>query len=359
MKVGVIGLPQTGKKTLFQILTGSEVKEQSGPPKPLPGTADILDTRFDKMVAMYSPKKEVRARVDLVLLPKMEQENISKGDIFRDIADMDAVCHVVRAFEDDAIYHASGSVDPLRDASMVNAELIMHDQIFVEKRIERIEQLIKKKKDEDQQKELVLMKKMLEHLEQEKPLRLLELVPEEERLIRSYPFITRKEMIIAINVAEDDLSIDNIHPLLEKFQDMCESDKMAVMVVSAKVESEIALLESDEEKAEFLATLGIKESALEVLTRLCLNALGLISFLTVGADEVRQWLVRRGSPAPVAAGVIHSDLQRGFIRAEVIKYDELLEYGSEAELKKAGKFYVEGKEYIVQDGDILNIRFKV
>ncbi|MGD9733392.1 MAG: redox-regulated ATPase YchF [Desulfamplus sp.] len=359
MKVGVIGLPQTGKKTLFQILTGSEVKEQSGPPKPLPGTADILDTRFDKMVAMYSPKKEVRARVDLVLLPKMEQENISKGDIFRDIADMDAVCHVVRAFEDESIYHAAGSVDPLRDAAMVNAELIMHDQIFVEKRIERIEQLIKKKKDEDQQKELVLMKKMLEHLEQEKPLRLLELVPEEERLIRSYPFITRKEMIIAINVAEDDLSIDNIHPLLEKFQGMCESDKMAVMVVSAKVESEIALLESEEEKAEFLATLGIKESALEVLTRLCLNALGLISFLTVGADEVRQWLVRRGSPAPVAAGVIHSDLQRGFIRAEVIKYDELLEYGSEAELKKAGKFYVEGKEYIVQDGDILNIRFKV
>lgn len=355
MKVGVIGLPQTGKKTLFQILTGSEVKEQSGPPKPLPGTADILDTRFDKMVAMYSPKKEVRARVDLVLLPKMEQENISKGDIFRDIADMDAVCHVVRAFEDESIYHAAGSVDPLRDAAMVNAELIMHDQIFVEKRIERIEQLIKKKKDEDQQKELVLMKKMLEHLEQEKPLRLLELVPEEERLIRSYPFITRKEMIIAINVAED----DNIHPLLEKFQGMCESDKMAVMVVSAKVESEIALLESEEEKAEFLATLGIKESALEVLTSLCLNALGLISFLTVGADEVRQWLVRRGSPAPVAAGVIHSDLQRGFIRAEVIKYDELLEYGSEAELKKAGKFYVEGKEYIVQDGDILNIRFKV
>ncbi len=386
MKVGIIGLPQTGKKTLFQILTGSEVKEQSGTPKPLPGTADILDARFDKMVAMYSPKKEVRARVDLVLLPKMEQENISKGDIFRDIADMDAVCHVVRAFEDDAIYHADGSVDPLRDASMVNAELIMHDQIFVEKRIERIEQLIKKKKDEEQQKELVLMKKMLEHLEQEKPLRLLELVPEEERLIRSYPFITRKEMIIALNVAEDDINIsaqndlnapksesfdresmsmtpdkknDYSHPLLEKFKVMCESDKMNVMLVSAKVEAEITLLESDEEKAEFLHDLGIQESALEVLTRLCLNALGLISFLTVGTDEVRQWLVRRGSPAPVAAGVIHSDLQRGFIRAEVIKYDELIAYGSEAELKKAGKMYVQGKDYIVEDGDILNIRFKV
>ncbi len=361
MKVGIIGLPQTGKKTLFQILTGSEVKEQSGTPKPLPGTADILDKRFDKMVAMYCPKKEVRAKVELVLLPKMEQANISKGDIFRDIADTDAICHVVRAFKDDAIYHSAGSVDPLRDASMVNSELIIHDQIFVEKRIERIEQLIKKKKDEEQQKEITLMKKMLEHLEQEKPLRLLELVPEEERLIRSYPFITRKEMIIALNVAEDDLKAGEgeEHPLIDQFKDMCESNKVAVMIVSAKVESEIALLESDEEKIEFLRELGIQESALEILTRLCLNALGLISFLTVGPDEVRQWLVKKGSPAPVAAGVIHSDLQRGFIRAEVIKYGELLTHGSEAELKKLGKVYVEGKEYIIEDGDILNIRFKV
>ncbi len=349
-------MPQTGKKTLFQILTKKELKEQAGAPKPIPGIADILDKRFDNMVAMYAPKKEVHARIDLVLLPKMEQEDIARGDIFRDIADMDAVCHVVRAFEDDAVYHADGSVDPVRDASMVNSELIMHDQIFVEKRIERIEQLVKKKKDEEQLKELVLMKKILEHLEQEMPLRLLELVPEEELLIRSYPFITRKEMIIALNVGEADLGSDNI---LEKFKGMCASDKMEVMSVSAKVESEIALLDSEEEKAEFMEGLGIEEPALGVLTRLCLKALGLISFLTVGEDEVRQWLVRRGSAAPVAAGVIHSDLQRGFIRAEVIKYAELMEYGSEAELKKAGKMHLQGKDYIIEDGDILNIRFKV
>ena len=169
MKIGIIGLAQTGKKTLFQILTGTELKEQSGAPKPIPGTADILDVRFDNMVEMYHPKKEVRARIDLVLLPKMEQENIARGDIFRDIADMDAICHVVRAFEDEAIYHAEGSVDPLRDTEMVNAELLMHDQIFVEKRIERIEDLAKKKKDETQLKELALMKKMQAHLEQEQP----------------------------------------------------------------------------------------------------------------------------------------------------------------------------------------------
>jgi GTP-binding protein YchF len=356
MKVGIIGLPQTGKKTLFQTLTGNELREQSGPAKPLPGTADILDPRFDTLVDMYSPKKNVRARIELMLLPKMEQENIAKGNIFNDIADVDALCHVVRAFEDDAIYHADGSVDPIRDAEMVNSELIMHDQIFTEKRIERIETALKKIKDETQAKELELMRKMQAHLEEEKPLRLMEFTEDEEVFIRSYPLITRKELIIAFNISEDQLGKTT---LLEQFEKTCTRDKIEAMLVCAQVESEIVLLDSDEEKQEFLQDMGIEEPALGILTRLCLKALGLVSFFTVGEDEVRQWLVRRDSPAPVAAGVIHSDLQRGFIRAELIKYDELIEYGSEPELKKAGKMYLQGKDYIVIDGDILNIRFKV
>ncbi len=356
MKIGIIGLPQSGKKTLFQVLTGSQLREQAGPVKPIPGTAEIRDPRFDKLVAMYQPNKNVRARIDLVLLPKMEQENIAKGDIFKEIADVDALCHVVRAFQDDSIYHANGSVDPVRDAEMVNGELLMHDQIFAEKRIERIELALKKIKDEKQQKELELMRRIQEHLEEEKPLRLLELSDEEEFLIRSYPFITRKELILAFNVSEEQLG-DNM--LLLTMAEKCRAEKMEAMVVSAQVESEIVLLDTEEEKAEFLRDLGIAEPALGTMTRLCLKALGLISFFTVGKDEVRQWLVRNASPAPVAAGAIHSDLQRGFIRAEVIKYEELLEYGSEAELKKAGKMYLQGKEYIVCDGDILNIRFKV
>lgn len=356
MKLGIIGLPQTGKKTLFQVLTGSVLREQAGAAKPVPGTADILDSRFDRLVSMYSPKKEVRARIDLVLLPKIEQETIAKGTIFRDIADMDAICHLVRAFEDESVYHAEGSVDPLRDCEMVDAELIIHDQIFVEKRIERIREMVKKKKDDDQLKELALMEKMQAHLESEKPLRLLELSADEEFMIRSYPFITRKQMIIAFNVAEENLEDTS---LLDQVKGLCDASGMEAMLVSAKVEAEIAILDTDEEKAEFLEALGIQETALGVLTRLCLKALGLISFFTVGTDEVRQWLVRKGSPAPVAAGVIHSDLQRGFIRAEVMAYDELMEYGTEVELKKAGKMYVQGKDYIVADGDILNIRFKV
>lgn len=356
MKVGIIGLPQTGKKTLFQILTGNEISDPAKAFKPVPGAADIMDSRFDTLKNLYEPKKNVRARLDLVLLPKMEAETISKGDIFKDIADMDAICHVVRAFEDDAIYHSEGSVDASRDHEMVNSELIMHDQIFVEKRIERLTAMIKKIKDEDQQKELDLMHKLKDQLEMEKPLRLIELTEDEEKMIRSYPFITRKKMVIAVNVAEDDLENPDI---ISWFESHCKPDEIEFMLVSAKVESEIAMLDTVEEKLEFMEDLGIKTTALESLTKLCLKSLNLISFFTVGKDEVRQWLVRNGSKAPRAAGVIHSDLERGFIRAEVFKYDELMAAGDEAELKKNGQLYVEGKDYLVQDGDILNIRFSV
>ncbi|MEE4242140.1 MAG: DUF933 domain-containing protein [Desulfopila sp.] len=356
MKIGIIGLPQTGKKTLFQTLTGNQIREQAGPPKPLPGNAEIIDERFDALVKLYSPKSEIRAKIELMLLPKMEQENIAKGDIFKDIADVDAICHIIRDFEDESVYHAAGSVDAIRDMEMVCGELLMHDQIFVEKRIERIELALKKKKDDKQEKELLLLKRMLEHLEQENPLRLMELSADDESFLRSYPLITRKELILAFNVSEENLDST---ALLDKIAEKCRAEKMEAMLVSAQVESEIALLDTLEEKQAFLEDLGIQEAALGILTRLCLKALGLISFFTVGEDEVRQWLVRRNSPAPVAAGVIHSDLQRGFIRAEVMKYDELMLHGSEAELKKAGKMNLEGKEYIVQDGDILNIRFKV
>ena len=355
MKVGMIGLPQTGKITLFQTLTGNKAPE-GGITKPLPGTADIVDKRFDTLVALYEPKKNVRARIDLVLLPKIELEAIKKGDIFREIADTDAICHVVRAFEDESVYHVDGSVNPIRDIDMVNSELIMHDLIFIEKRVEKLTQSLKKLKDEAQQKELDLLMTLKLHLEDEKPLRLLELVSDEEALIRSYPFITRKQMILALNVAEDQI---NDTELLESLKQRCELHKMEAMQVSAKVESEIALLDTEEEKEEFRKDLGIKVPALETLTTLCLKALGRISFFTVGKDEVRQWQVRKNALAPEAAGVIHSDLQRGFIRAEVFRYDELMEFKDEAGLKKAGKIYVNGKDYVVEDGDILNIRFKV
>jgi ribosome-binding ATPase len=356
MKVGIIGLPQAGKKTLFQILTGNEITDPAKAFKPVPGAADIQDSRFHSLVEMYAPKKQVQARLDLVLLPKLEAETIAQGNIFKDIADMDAICHVIRAFEDDAVYHVSGSVNPFRDFEAVNAELLMHDQIFAEKRIQRLEEEVKKIKDETRQKELELMVRIKDHLEQETPLRLMPLTGDEEKMIRSYPFITRKKMVIAVNVAEEDLGRQD---LLARFKESCDAQAIEVMMVSARVEAEIALLDTKEEKKEFLEDLGIEATALEVLTRLCLRSLNLISFFTVGKDEVRQWLVRQGSTAPRAAGVIHSDLERGFIRAEVFSYEDLMAVGSEAGLKKTGKFYVEGKDYIVTDGDIVNIRFSV
>ena len=200
------------------------------------------------------------------------------------------------------------------------------------------------------------MQRMLAHLEEERPLRQMEMDEDEELLIRSYPFITRKKLIVALNIGEDQLG-ENL--ITDEIVSRCEVASMQAMQVSAKVESEIAMLDTDEEKKEFMDDLGITEMALEVLTRLCLDALGLASFFTVGKDEVRQWLMRKESLAPEAAGVIHSDLQRGFIRAEVMKYDELMAHGDEAALKKAGKVYVNGKDYVVDDGDILNIRFSV
>lgn len=354
MRIGIIGLPQVGKKTLFQILTNDQIKETSKIFKPVLGTANIIDTRFEELVKMYEPKKEVKAKIDFVLLYKIEQQIMP--DIFKDISDMDAICHVVRAFENDTIYHEKGSVNPIRDYQMVNSELIIQDQIFVEKRIESLESMQKKIKDEAAQKELELMHKLKNSLENEKPLRLLKLSDDEKKTIKSYPFITRKKMVLVINVLEEDI---NNEELILSFKKDCESQMIEVMSISAKLEAEIVMLDSLKEQDEFLKATGIQKTALESLTHLCLKSLGLISFFTIGKDEVRQWLIKKGLTADKAAGTIHSDLQKGFIRAEVIKYDELINAGSEAALKKTGKVYVEGKDYIIEDKDILNIRFAV
>lgn len=357
MKIGIIGLPQTGKKTLFELLTNHTISERdlaSG--KNIESLAEIKDPRFDRLVAMYKPKKEVRARIDIELLPKVEKDAITKGDIFKDIAETDALCHVVRAFKEDSVYHINGSVDPKRDIESVNSELILHDLIFIEKRLERVETNLKKIKDETAAKEKDLLMRMKSHLDKELPLRLMDIKPEEKKMTASYPFVTLKEMILALNVSEDDLKNTG---LLDDLKRQYQPLKIEAMLVSAKVESEIAGLETEKEKQEFLAALGIEEPAINILTRLCIEALNLISFFTVGEDEVRQWTVKRGSAAPEAAGAIHSDLQKGFIRAEIMKFDDLITLGSEEKVKEAGKFYLKGKDYIVEDGDIISIRFNV
>ena len=354
MELGIIGLPQTGKKSLYQLLTGA-IPGDTGD-KICAGVADKRDIRFDALVKMYKPKKEVPARINLQLLPKIESDSIRAGKIFTDISKMDALCHIVRAFEDDSVYHAKGSVDPLRDIEMINSELILHDLIFIEKRFERIENSRKKRSDAklDQEEELLL--RMKSHLEKDLHLRTFVLSDEESKLISGYPFITAKEMLIALNV--DDKKIGD-RSLIDKIKGIFEPLSMEFMQVSVKLESEIFSLDSEDEKSEFMADAGITEPALNQLTELSMRVLGLISFFTVGKDEVRQWLIKKRSSAPIAAGAVHSDIQKGFIRAEVMKYGDLIESGSEDELKKRGKFHVMGKEYIVEDGDIINFRFNV
>lgn len=357
MKIGIIGLPQTGKKTLFRLLTQYVFSEKDlVANKSVKSFASIKDPRFEHLVEMYKPKKQVRAKIDIELLPKLEPETIRKGDIFKDIAEFDAVCHVVRAFKNESVYHINGSVDYERDIESVNSELILNDLLFIEKRIERIDNNLKKVKDAAVVKEKELLLKLKAQLDKALPLRLLDLSTQEMKSIASYPFVTRKKMLIILNISEDEINKkEQMEQLKQKYQDL----DVEIIQICAKVESEIARLETKQERDEFLELLGIREPAIDVLTRLFIKVLNLISFFTVGPDEVRQWLIRAGSTAPDAAGIIHSDLQKGFIRAEVMKYDELMSAGSEADLKQAGKSYLKGKDYIVEDGDIINIRFNV
>lgn len=357
MKIGITGLPQTGKKTLFQLLTGaSGVMPAADQKKSVSGVAEIIDPRFDVLESMYAPKKSSRARINIELLPKIEATSIRDGDIFKDIADMDALCHVVRAFADDAIYHVSGSVNPERDIDSVNSELVLHDLLFVEKRLERLEQNKKKSREDQLKNEEELLLRFRAHLENDLPLRVCDISDEEKKIIGSYPFITIKQMIIALNVS--DSAMDDT-ALLNTLSAKYLPQGITLMQICAKLESEIAQLDTAQEKRDFMEAAGIAEPAINLLSRLCMEALGLISFFTVGSDEVKQWLLRRGALAPEAGGVIHTDIQRGFIRAEVIKYDDLTEYGSEDAVKKAGRLHVMGKDYTVQDGDIVNFRFNV
>ncbi len=357
MKIGIIGLPQTGKKTLFEILTNRKPTENEiASKKPIKGVVEVRDPRFDMLAKTYKPKKEVRTRIEIEMLPKIEKDTIAEGTIFTDINELDAICHVVRAFKDESIYHTEGSVDPKRDIDLVNSELILHDLVFIEKRMENIDKKIKRLKEESSEKEKELLVKLKTQLEKELPLRLIELTAEEIQTISSYPFLTRKTIMVALNISEEDL---NNTTLIEQLKRDYQAIAIDIIQISAKVESEIIKLESEEERAQFLKELGIKEPAADALSRLCIKALNLISFFTVGPDEVRQWTTRFGSTAPEAAGAIHTDFQKGFIRAVVIKYSDFATYTSEAKVKEAGKLYVKGKDYIVEDGDMLDIRFNV
>jgi GTP-binding protein YchF len=355
MKLGLVGFPQVGKRTLFMLLTGQHVNGDQGR-KEIIGLAKVRDSRFDRLVRLYSPKKETPAHLEFVLLPDLDNLGNRNASLFQDLAHVDVICHMVRAFQDETVFHVHGSINPGRDFLFFLGELQLNDLIFIEKRLERIKKeypRLKEKKKADAETDLLIRLKEL--LEGNRFLRSFPFTEEEKKLIAGYPFLTRKPLILMLNVGEEDLKHpERISGLTKAFSE----EDFHWSAVSAKIEQEISLLEG-EERAEFLRALDIDQPALDQLTLLCFHTLGLISFFTVGPDEVRAWIIPQGSLAPYAGGAIHSDIQRGFIRAEIMKYDDLFELGSEQKIKEAGKFMQKGKDYRVEDGDIINFLFNV
>ncbi len=348
MKIGMLGLAGAGKKTLFRLLTGWEI--QSVSTKEIPGICKVVDPRIDRLSGMYKPKKTAYASFNMHLLPDVEKTQ-GKAVWLDDIRDMDGLCCVVRAFENPSVFHPEGSVDPVRDIGTFFSELMFSDLLFAEKRKEKLTAELKKKASPDKEKELSAMSKIAAGLNDGHAVNKLGISPEERRILSSSRFLTDKAIVAVINISQG----EELSALKEKITaDYGKS--LSPVFLDAKLEDEINQIADAGERKDFLAGLGIDEPALAKLTRTVYDALGLISYFTVGEDEVRAWTIKKSSTAPEAAGAIHSDIEKGFIRAELIKYADLIEAGNEAGVRAAGKFSLKGKDYIVEDGDILSFR---
>jgi ribosome-binding ATPase len=362
MKVALIGLPQVGKKTVFSLLTGIDYAQLASRPTDYAvGIAKVADSRVDKLSSLYRPKKTKYAEVECTLAPAPPTETRPREQWLGKLKDMDAFCHVVRAFDDPAVFHPSGSVDPLRDIEEMHLELAISDMSLVELRLDRIAQEQKKKADPERVEEAALLRTLKPYLEAGKALRDHPMEEVELKRIRSLQFLTLKSIVTALNCGESNFP----NPaLVESARKKAAGPGSEVSALSGKLEVEVAQVEDPAERAEFLAALGIEEPAVHLLTRLLYKALGYLCFFTVGEDEVRAWTMRRGGTAVDAAHAIHSDLARGFIRAEVMKYDDLIAAGAErgsghaaeVHLKETARLHVKGKDYIVEDGDILHVR---
>ena len=358
MKIGIIGLSSVGKSTLFQLLTGAEAAAAGGRPEARVGIARVPDGRVDRLSEMYRPKKKTWATVEYVDVPGVAK---GEGQALVDqpaLRGVDALVHVLRAFASDTVPHPDGSVDPLRDAGIMELELILADLSTVERRLERLEANIKKANRPDDVAERAVFLKLKEALEAERPLREVSLTEEERRRLRSYSFLSEKPILLVVNLGEDEVK-DAAGALARAgLQALGERPGTALCPVAAPIETEIAQLPQEDARA-FLDDLGLAEPGLDRVIRTSYALLGLVSFLTAGEDECRAWTIRRGTKAQQAAGTIHSDIERGFIRAEVVPFDELVRAGSLAACRDKGTLRLEGKEYVVQDGDVINFRFNV
>jgi GTP-binding protein YchF len=358
MKVGIIGLSGVGKSTLFQLLTGTPAAAPGGRPEPRLGMARVPDRRLDKLTEMYSPKKRTPATVEYVDVPGVAKgEGAALVDLPA-LRNVDALVHVVRAFESDMVPHPDGSVDALRDAKMLELELILADLGAVDKRLERLDANIKKANRPEDVVERKIFLKMKEALEAEQPLRELVLDDEERRRLRNYSFLSEKPILLAVNMGDD--AIRNASSVLESsgLTSFASRGGVALCPIAATIEAEMAELPPEDARA-FMEDLGLKEPGLDRVIQTSYALLGLISFLTAGDDECRAWTIRKGTKAQQAAGVIHSDIERGFIRAEVVAYTDLIDAGTTAACRDRGTLRLEGKDYVVQDADVINFRFNV
>ena len=356
MKTGIIGLPQVGKTSLFKILTKAKLEERAHSRQEHIGVARVPDERLDKLSELYSPKKTTFASVEFVDVAAIGQEALKETAFLASLRQVDALIHVLRAFEDESIPHV-GPIDPLRDIKNVEFDLMISDLTKVEKRLERLEKDLKKGRTNDLEHEQALLIRSKAALEKEQPLRELEMTNEEKKLIKGFMFLSQKPILYALNIGESTTLGTDLEAAVSRFKldEVAHRPNAGATAICGKVEAELAEME-DEEAAEFLGSYGLNESGLVRLIRKSYELLGLISFFTAGEDECRAWTIPRGSKAPQGAGAIHSDLEHHFIRAETIRWDTLLEAGSEAAARAKGTLRLEGKEYIVQDGDVMHIR---
>ena len=358
MKTGIIGLPQVGKTSLFRILTKAHLSEHAfaNPREAHIGVAKVPDDRLDRLAVLYNPKKLTHTSVEYVDVGAIGQEALKETAYLGHLRQVDALAHVVRVFEDPAIPHV-GQIDPLRDIKNVEFDLMLSDLGQIEKRLERLEKDLKKMKTPELEKEFELLKRANAHLGEEKPLRELAMTAEDKKRIRGFMFLSEKPILYVLNIGESSELGKDLEAAVakHKLSQIAARPNAAATAICGKVEAELAEM-SDADAAEFLASYGLQESGLTRLIRSTYQLLGLISFFTLGEDECRAWQIPAHTRAQEAAGAIHSDLEKHFIRAETIRWDQLLEAGSEASARAKGTLRLEGKDYIVQDGDVMHIR---